>query len=45
MIFNKYKELCKRQSSIFENLTYITALQLFVMATPLITYPYLVRNQ
>lgn len=43
MIFNKYKELYKRQSSIFENLTYITALQLFVMATPLITYPYLVR--
>lgn len=43
MGLEKYRQLVKRHSTIFENFTYITALQVFVMITPLITYPYLVR--
>lgn len=39
----KYKQLLKRHSTIFENFTYISILQVFVMLAPLITYPYLVR--
>ena len=43
MGLKRYRQLVKRHSTIFENFTYITALQVFVMITPLITYPYLVR--
>ena len=43
MKFESYKQLYKRNYNIFQNLTYITLLQLFVMVTPLITYPYLIR--
>lgn len=42
-LIEKCHQLVKRHSTIFENFTYITALQVFVMITPLITYPYLVR--
>lgn len=43
MLINQCKQIFKRHITIFENFTYITALQLFVMFTPLITYPYLIR--
>lgn len=39
----EYKLLFKRNITVFQNLTYITMLQLFVIITPLITYPYLIR--
>lgn len=42
-LIEQCRQLVKRHSTIFENFTYITALQVFVMITPLITYPYLVR--
>ncbi|MFR3330337.1 MAG: oligosaccharide flippase family protein [Odoribacter splanchnicus] len=39
----KYGELLKRHSVLFENFTYISILQIFIMVSPLITYPYLMR--
>lgn len=43
MKLDRYIQQIKKHISLFENFTYITVLQLFIMATPLITYPYLVR--
>jgi PST family polysaccharide transporter len=39
----KYKKLIRNNSVIFQNLTYITLLELFIVISPLITYPYLVK--
>lgn len=44
IILEKYKKLIKNNSVIFQNLTYITLLELFIVASPLITYPYLVKT-
>ena len=43
MEVKKYGELLKRHSVLFENFTYISILQIFVILAPLLTYPYLVR--
>lgn len=37
------KEIIKRNSTIIQNFSYITLLQIFLLITPLITYPYLTR--
>ncbi len=42
-IVTKYKNILKRHSVLLGNFTYISILQVFVMISPLITYPYLVR--
>ena len=43
MITGRSRQFISKHATIFENFTYITALQAFVMLVPLITYPYLVR--
>ncbi|WP_018336205.1 oligosaccharide flippase family protein [Butyricimonas synergistica] len=43
MNFTVLKKTLKNNSVIFQNFTYITILQVFVMLAPLITYPYLTR--
>lgn len=35
--------LVKNNKTIFQNLSFITILQVFVMLVPLVTYPYLIR--
>lgn len=44
MRVEKYKKLIRNNSVIFQNLTYITLLELFIVVSPLITYPYLVKT-
>lgn len=44
MQIEKYKKLIKNNSVIFQNLTYITLLELFIVISPFITYPYLVKT-
>jgi len=44
MVIIKYKKLIQNNSVIFQNLTYITLLELFVTVSPLITYPYLIKT-
>jgi len=44
MPLEKYKNIIKNNSVIFQNLTYITLLELFIAVSPLITYPYLVKT-
>lgn len=44
MNIDKYKKLITRNSVIFQNLTYITILEIFVVLSPFITYPYLVKT-
>ena len=39
----KVKEFAKRHSDLLQNFSYVTALQVFLLIAPLITYPYLVR--
>ncbi|MCM1150508.1 MAG: oligosaccharide flippase family protein [Alistipes sp.] len=38
------KEIVKKNATLFKNFSYISVLQLFVLAAPLITYPYLIRT-
>ena len=42
-IWFKYRQVISRHAVIFQNFTYISILQIFFLAAPLITYPYLVR--
>ncbi len=42
MIYSKIKSQIKHHKVIFENLSYITLLQLFLVLAPLVTFPYLV---
>ncbi len=42
-IYSKLKALVARNKKIFQNLSYITIFQVFIMLVPLATYPYLVR--
>lgn len=43
MKVNKAKELAKTHKTLIENFSYISILQVFILLTPLITYPYLTR--
>lgn len=43
MIPDTLKNIYNKNKNIFQNFTYITLLQIFVMIIPLITYPYLIR--
>lgn len=42
-MYNKIKQLLRGKGKLIENFSYITALQLFLLIAPLITYPYLVK--
>lgn len=42
-MLNKLKEIVKANKTIFENLSYLSILQVFNMLVPLLTYPYLIR--
>lgn len=42
-IFYRIKVIIKENKNIFQNMSYITILQIFVMLIPLATYPYLIR--
>lgn len=44
MILEKYKKLIGNNLVIFQNLKYMTILELFVVVSPLITYPYLTKT-
>lgn len=44
MLIDKIKTIVKNNSVIFQNLSYITLLELFLVVSPLLTYPYLVRT-
>lgn len=44
MTIIKIKSIIKNNSVIFQNFTYITLLELFLIVSPLITYPYLIRT-
>jgi PST family polysaccharide transporter len=44
MNIDKYKKRIRNNSVIFQNLTYITFLELFIVVSPLITYPYLIKT-
>lgn len=39
----QYREVVKRNMVVFQNFTYISMLQVFIMLAPLLTYPYLIR--
>ena len=43
MIKIKYIKKFKNQTALLENFSYITLLQIFIIISPLITYPYLIR--
>lgn len=43
MRVNKIKELARSNITLIENFSYISILQVFILLTPLITYPYLTR--
>lgn len=43
MKVNKAKELAKTHKTLIENFSYISILQVFILLTPFITYPYLTR--
>lgn len=42
-MFAQLKNYIKKHGLLFENFSYITVMQIFLLAIPLITYPYLVR--
>lgn len=44
MQIEQIKIMVKNNTVIFQNLTYTTLLELFVVTSPLITYPYLVKT-
>ena len=39
----KYSQILKRNKVLIENFSYISVLQIFIILSPLITYPYLVK--
>ena len=41
--YNKVKSIIKRNRTILENFSWMSALEVFMLIAPLITYPYLVR--
>ena len=43
MYLKRIKEVIKDNYVIFQNMSYITLLELFIVVSPLITYPYLVK--
>lgn len=43
IILSKLKGFIRQNKKIFQNMSYITILQVFVMLVPLATYPYLIR--
>ena len=43
MRVNRVYELVKSHRTLIENFSYISILQVFILLTPLITYPYLTR--
>ncbi len=42
-IVNKIKDIHTKNKVIFQNFSYLTAMQFFLMLVPLFTYPYLIR--
>ncbi len=40
----KLKKIINNHTTIFKNFTYISILEIFILISPLITYPYLVRT-
>ncbi len=44
MIIEKVKKLINNNLILFQNLTYISLLEIFIVVSPLITYPYLIKT-